>query len=145
MRLAISHYEYRVRDLELMTRFYCDVIGLREAYNYTDDQGKVRGVCLQVSDSTMLELWGGATGEQPTDRSRIGITRIGWWVDDINAVLAEWGTKGVVADRPPTIGADNVWHTGFRDPEGNSIELWQSGGDSKQEHAIAAWRAERGG
>jgi lactoylglutathione lyase len=136
MITAISHVACRVRDLDASLRFYRDVLGLAEAYRLNHDSGDLMLVALWLGGQSFLELVPTPSEEAALPPYHRGYHHLGVWVDDIQATLAAWQSRGL-GDAPiPMRGIDGVWNCSIRDPEGNPIELWQNTPDSLQSGAM---------
>jgi catechol 2,3-dioxygenase-like lactoylglutathione lyase family enzyme len=145
---AVSHVAVGVRDMERSLRFYRDAIGLRvkldvieELPGVAGESGrKRRGVYLGWSSGPKesflvldqpldVEPYGG-----PARLFQTGIHHFGFWVEDIEAIVArvraggfevlfDPGTVDTVAYGEPPGG--QVRSTFLRDPDGNYVQLDQ--------------------
>ena len=116
MKLA-SHIAIGVRDLERSLAFYCDVLGMtviRDAVNeppadqlYAPDVGSTRRreVMLRM-DGNEGESYGDRlflalsqsdelAANAPLDLGQIGIHHVGFWVDDIPALVERLRAAGI--------------------------------------------------
>ena len=112
------------KDLETARRFYEDVLGFSVS---SEDPG---GITYQ-SGGTQFNLY-------PTQFAGTAQhTLIGWNVDDVESVVDELTSKGVMFEQYDTGGLKTndkgiaemgpekgAW---FKDPDGNILSLWQRG------------------
>lgn len=117
------HTMVRVSDLAQSLRFYCDLLGLREARRVEYPQWRCTLVYLSAPDSPESELeltynW---------DSEDYGLGRafghLAFEVEDIYAVCQRLVDGGVTLNYPPRDG----WMAFVRSPDGISIELLQKG------------------
>jgi catechol 2,3-dioxygenase-like lactoylglutathione lyase family enzyme len=112
-----------VKDLEVARRFYGDMLGLEEDHDVPEDPDTV----LYRSGSSRLLVY--VSSYAGTNQA----TAAGWAVgDEIDAVVAELGAKGVAFERyeiPGTEHEGDVHIMGgfrtawFKDPDGNILNL----------------------
>ncbi|MHC4403240.1 MAG: VOC family protein [Planctomycetota bacterium] len=143
----IDHVNIVVSDLEAMTAFYRDLLGMRVAKRIT-----IRGDWIQTitgfreveADVTYLEADPGAgleliryrtpQGPRPTGLdapNALGIRHVAFRVEDLDAVVASVKAKGLdllsEVERVPTGQVDFEGRQKrivyCRDPEGNLLEL----------------------
>lgn len=142
-----SHLAIGVRDMDASLKFYCDVVGLSVAVDQTEDMKHPefktyrRGVYLRwatgdddpfiVLDQTLGE--GGDTSA-PKKLFQIGVHHFGFWVDDVDAIVAraragghpvlidpldaDSGGYGEAPGRPIRVSM-------LKDPDGNHVQLDQ--------------------
>lgn len=109
----IHHLALRTTDLERSRRFYCEVLGLREARRNVDHDGGVRSVWLEAGEAIlMLELR--LAGEGPTQGSA---HLLAFAVDDLGPWRARLAQAGIALD-------GETEHTlYFRDPDQHRVGL----------------------
>ena len=124
------HTMVRVRDLDASMRFYCDGLGLVEAYRMESEKGRFTLVYLsapedaeaaKVKKAPLLELTYNWDDEEYLGGRNFG--HLAYQVEDIYAACQKLMDMGVIINRPPRDG-----HMVFvRSPDGISIELLQNG------------------
>lgn len=115
---ALAHACFTVHDLEQSTRFYVDLLGLRHAFDFVNDEGRKFGVYLHVGGRSFIELFVG----EVRDAAAPSYRHLCLEVEDVAAAVARLRARGVeVTD--PVLGADHSWQAWLSDPDGNRIEL----------------------
>ncbi|MAM89738.1 VOC family protein [Allohahella sp. A8] len=124
------HTMVRVSDLDASLDFYCNKLGLVEAYRKESERGRFTLVYLAAPDdrehaisegAPLLELTYNWDPESYTGGRNFG--HLAYRVDDIYEVCGRLQAKGVCINRPPRDG-----HMAFiKSPDGISIELLQKG------------------
>jgi len=131
---GIAHTCYRVRDLDRAVKFYCDELGLKQAFAFINKEGRRTGVYIHVGGRGFIELFEGEVLEQKGTGSYLHLCLE---VDDIKATVSGLRGRGIeVSD--PRFGGDGSWQAWITDPDGNRIELMQYTKESKQEAALRA-------
>ncbi|MDE3114390.1 MAG: VOC family protein [Pseudomonadota bacterium] len=125
------HTMIRVKDLEASLAFYCNLLGLTEAYRMENEKGRFTLVFLAAPDdlelarknqAPLVELTYNWDPEDYKGGRNFG--HLAYRVDDIYATCQRLMDGGGVINRPPRDG-----HMAFvRSPDGISIELLQEGG-----------------
>ncbi|HEY5560412.1 MAG TPA: VOC family protein [Clostridiaceae bacterium] len=122
---GVAHNAFKVKDMERSLHFYCDVVGLKRAFDLKDDQGNPWIIYLKVSDTQFLELFYGGTEESEVKSDIIGYHHFCFEVDDIYELGKKIEAAGYKLDSQPGPGLDsndNCWVT---DPDGNGVEFVQ--------------------
>lgn len=124
------HTMVRVRDLDASMRFYCEGLGLVEAYRMESEKGRFTLVYLSAPEDAeaakarkapLLELTYNWDDEEYLGGRNFG--HLAYQVEDIYAACQHLMDMGVTINRPPRDG-----HMAFvRSPDGISIELLQNG------------------
>ena len=124
------HTMVRVRDLDASMRFYCEGLGLVEAYRMESEKGRFTLVYLSAPEDAeaakankapLLELTYNWDDEEYLGGRNFG--HLAYQVEDIYAACQKLADMGVTINRPPRDG-----HMAFvRSPDGISIELLQNG------------------
>lgn len=140
MITGIGHAAFAVQDLAASLRFYCDGLGLREAFRLFNDNGDVWIVYLQVDDRSFVELFPGAEAPASPAGRAAGYRHLCLTVGDIHAAARELMARGIKTDGEPRQGKDGNWQLWTTDPDGNRIELMQIAPDSLQAKAVAGGR-----
>lgn len=131
--MKFAHLAIRVRDIESMLAFYCDGLGLSEAFRISNDDGSLRIVYVHISDGQYLELClGGEKRNSFDDQKSLGVRHLCFSVEDLSSTKQKLEQRGVVFDSDVLLMRDNNLAAYLFDPEGNKIELVQIMGDSPQ-------------
>ena len=142
-----------VKDLDSMIEFYCQKLGLKQAFEFINNKGKRYGVYIHTGERTFIEIVylhkaGSFTPEiDPTqtpekeelpDLEAHGLyDHLCLEVDDIKSMVERLREKGVEVSHPK-MGFDNSWQAWLSDPSGNRIELMQYTEKSWQQRALQA-------
>lgn len=123
----IDHVVLRVKDLESMQRFYCDVLGARHVayrpeFGMTHLRAGASMIDLVAVDGPLGKKGGAAPGREGRNMDHLCL-RVEPF--DQDAILAHLKAHGVaVGDIRPRFGAEgNGISIYVTDPEGNTIEL----------------------
>jgi catechol 2,3-dioxygenase-like lactoylglutathione lyase family enzyme len=100
------------------------VLGLREQFRLTNDQGLPWLWYVKVADGQFIELFPTAKGshEKP---GGAGVVHICLQVDNVQKTYSDMAARGLVARGEPKLGADGSWQFWTSDPDGNPIEFHQ--------------------
>lgn len=130
---GLTHVAVRVSEMERALAFYCGVLGLKEQFRLTGEQGQVWLVYLKISDRQFIELFPGAGGPHH-DAGTAGTVHLCLEVDDIHAAFKELTSRGLVPanGQGPVYAADKAWQFWTNDPDGNPIEFHQFTPESMQ-------------
>jgi len=118
MVTGLAHLCLTVSDLEASVAFYCDKLGLRQAFDFVNDAGERFGVYLHVGGRAFIELFQAQEKQENGGSCRHMCLE----VDDIESTVAMLRREGVAVGEI-TMGADNAWQAWLEDPDGNRIEL----------------------
>ncbi len=130
MITGIAHNCYRVENLEASVAFYSGKLGMKEVFDFKDEQGKRFGLYLHVGGRNFIELFEGKQPGQGGSYQHICLE-----VDEINDTVSDL-RKGGVECSDPKLGNDQSWQAWITDPDGNRIELHQYTPESKQGAAL---------
>ena len=141
MITGIGHTAFYIADLERSLDFYCQKLGLREAFRL-DKEGTPSPwiVYLQVSRGNFIELFPGGEGANRPRGNQVGYNHVCLLVDDMQATLQELKGRGVEITGEPVRGMDNNLQYWLNDPDGNAIELMQIVQESPHAQADASWQ-----
>lgn len=124
------HTMVRVQDLDASLHFYCDLLGLKEAFRKENDKGRFTLVFLAAPEqleqaietkTPTIELTYNWDPESYEGGRNFG--HLAFEVEDIYVLCQKLMDAGVIINRPPRCG-----HMAFvRSPDGISIELIQKG------------------
>jgi len=135
----MGHAAFRVRDLERSKQFYCDVLGLKPAFEMLpDEQGRGHIVYLYIANGQFLELFPAPNAADDFSGGNTGSYRhFQLEVDDLQRTITEIEARGLPrSPNPPRQGRDGNWQYWVTDPDGNRIELMQMASDSLQRQAM---------
>jgi len=121
---GIGHLAFRVSDLEKSLNFYCNVLGLKEAFRLYNDAGELWIVYLKINNDNFIELFP-YKGEIESNYERSSYQHLCLLVDDINETLRELSERGLDIKGTPNQGKDGNYQYWITDPDGNRIELMQ--------------------
>ena len=118
---GFHHLAIQVHDLERVSAFYRDVLGLTEQARHRAEDGTVRSVWLQLEDGGFLALErveGNPMGDD-FKSPHLGLHLLALRIprDERAAVLSRLKRLGVAVDH------QSRWTVYVRDPEGNRIGL----------------------
>ena len=120
MITGIGHIGLYTADFDGMTAFYCDVLGLENAFDYDEPDGKKWMRFLRIAKNNYIELiW------REVEALSGHYAHLCLAVDDIQAAVARVKEKNVPLFREPACGATGNWTFWVRDPDGNKVELMQ--------------------
>jgi len=121
MVAGVAHVCFQVRDLEASLAFYRDRLGLKPAFDFTDDQGRRYGVYLCAGSRSFIELFAADVIQASPNQS---YQHLCLEVDDIEQTARELRGRGVDVSAV-AMGTDHTWQAWLSDPDGNRIELHQ--------------------
>ena len=131
--LRLNHVGMNVSNLDESINFYTKTMGFRQAFSFTDKDGKPTLVYLQINRETFLEL-------APTSADHpVGLSHVGIWADDLNTTVTALRQRGVKIDDPRS-GSTKAPLTNVIDPNGVRLELLDFAPESLQRKAIDGWR-----
>ena len=119
MITGLAHACFTVGDLDSALEFYRDGLGLKEAFDYVDENGRRYGVYLHLGGRNFIELFTGLLGERADNQS---YKHICLEVDDIETTVALLCDRGIDVS-PIKMGKDQSYQAWITDPDGNRIEL----------------------
>jgi catechol 2,3-dioxygenase-like lactoylglutathione lyase family enzyme len=114
---GIAHVAIRVHDLATARDFYAK-LGFQEAFNLSKD-GVVYESFIKISDRQFIELYP-VTAKDP----KAGFLHLCFEGDDLNAIYADYVSRGLVPTPVRKAGAGNLLFT-MVGPENQNIEYTQ--------------------
>lgn len=132
MITGIGHVAFKVSDLEKSLDFYCNKLGLKEAFRLYNDDGTPWIVYIKINSDNFIELFPNGKGVNLPDSEKTGYQHLCLRVDNIFKTLEELKERGIEITGEPTKGLDGNYQYWLKDPDGNPIELMQIMPDSLQ-------------
>ena len=130
---GFAHLCFTVSDLEASLRFYRDTLGLREAFDFINEQGELYGVYLHAGGRNFIELFEGQLADKASGQS---YEHFCLEVDDIRAAADALNAAGIELGEIRR-GMDHSWQVWLKDPDGNEIELHEYTDESWQTPHLA--------
>ena len=159
MLLGIHHTAIATPDIDRLSRFYCDVLGMVKLAEgeWTDspDNDTITGLkgtsarfmLLQAGNHSIEMFQYRAPMGKASDQNRPpcdnGITHFALAVTDIDAEYARLKAAGMRFHAPPPVGDGSAVRAIYgRDPDGNIIELLEIVGETPFGYtpSLARWR-----
>jgi catechol 2,3-dioxygenase-like lactoylglutathione lyase family enzyme len=133
MITGLAHACFTVSDLERAIAFYRDGLGLKPAFDFTDENGRRFGLYLHLGGRNFIELFEGNVAAPAEGQS---YRHICLEVADIEATVATLRERGIeVSDIK--LGRDHSYQAWITDPDGNRIELHHYTDESWQKPHLA--------
>jgi len=147
MILGMHHTAIATADIDKLSKFYCDVIGLRkiaeDGWANVPELDSIVGLknsaarfMLLSAGNQLVELFefsspAGRPGDPNRPVNDQGFTHICFVVDDIDAEYERLVAAGMPFFAPPVKAGDRPLRATYgRDPDGNVVELLQIVGDT---------------
>lgn len=131
--MRLSHIALRVSDIDKMLQFYCNGLGLKEAFRIKNDDGSLRIIYIHISNGQYMELCLGGTKRLPfDDQKNVGMRHISFTVENLDETKKLLEQLGIVFDSEIIKMRDNNLAAYLFDPEGNKIEMVEISKDSPQ-------------
>jgi lactoylglutathione lyase len=131
--MRLNHIAIRVKNIEAMLGFYCQKLGFEEAFRIFNDDQSLRLIYVHISEGQYLELClNGLDKPAFDDQTSLGVRHFCFTVEDIAQTRAELIKKGVIFDSEILEMRDKNLAMYVFDPEGNKIEIVQTGTQSPQ-------------
>ncbi len=123
----IAHSCMMTHDLAASEYFYCEVLGLKKAFEFTKN-GKKIGVYIEAGGRTWIEIFIHSDAPFPTLGA---INHFCFEVTSIDQAIQHIRAKGVdVTDKK--YGVDDTWQAWIKGPSGERIELFEYTAKSAQ-------------
>ena len=134
---GLSHIAVRASDLMRTVHFYTEVLGLREAFRMTDDQGNVSTVYVYIAPGQFIEIF--ANGSRPplSGQDVIGMCHICLETEDVDRAYETVKERGGPLDTDVRLGKSRCRMFWTHDPDGNALEIMELPPDSLQAQANA--------
>ena len=140
---GLSHAAIRTRSLPDSVRYYTEVLGLREAFRMSGEDGSPGTVYLYLAPGQYLELFADGTREGITGPDVIGVCHLCLMTKDIRRSYDAVKAAGGPLDSEVRRGRSRCWMFWTHDPDGTQIEVMEMPPESLQ--ARADRRLEEGG
>lgn len=118
---SLAHVCIKTRDLDRTADFYCDALGMRKLFNFTQ-KGRVIGFYLKSTGDTFIEVF--LTNENEVNRPRQLLHHFCLETESIHELRQALAARGY-DPREITMGADNAHQFWVQDPNGLNIECQQ--------------------
>ena len=123
----IAHSCMMTHDLAASEYFYCEVLGLKKAFEFTKDGRKI-GVYIEAGARTWIEIFVHSDAPFPTLGA---INHFCFEVTSIDQAIQHIRAKGVdVTDKK--YGVDDTWQAWIKGPSDERIELFEYTAKSAQ-------------
>lgn len=124
MIVNTSHVSFYVQDMNRMLHFYGTILGMKQKFSSTDDDGSWR-VSLELAEQQHFELIQPehVLNEAPVVNDYYGYQKVCFEVEDAAAAFAELVEKGVTPDSEIRMTVDYALSFNLSDPEGNRLEI----------------------
>jgi glyoxylase I family protein len=123
----IHHIAIICSNYERSKNFYVNVLGLEVLQEVYRAERKSYKLDLSVGGVYQIELFSFENPpERPSRPESAGLRHLAFEVDDIAAVAAELGSKGVLTEAIRIDEYTGKQFTFFSDPDGLPLELYQS-------------------
>lgn len=133
MLKGTAHVSFVVEDMEKSLYFYCDILGLKRAFDM-DLEGNPGLVYVSVRPGQYLELFHGGKRKYRNPEAAGG-DHLCFEVDDIYEIAERLEKNGITLDVKPTQGRDFNYQCWAKDPDGNRIEFMKIDPRSPQSQA----------
>ncbi len=118
----LAHVCVLTHDLKATEHFYCEILGLKKAFNFTR-KGGLFGFYLDTGTRTFIEVFEnpGApfTHQGQADHLCLEVVNL----DKALEVLRKHGIE--IRDGQKKKGVDETWQAWIKDPSGTKIELFE--------------------
>jgi len=125
----LAHVCVLTHDIKAAEYFYCNVLGLKKAFNFTRHNG-VFGFYLETGGRTNIEVF-----ENPAApfRTQGQTDHLCLEVDSLDKAIEVLRKHGIeIRDNAKKLGVDDTWQAWIKDPSGTKIELFEYTAKSAQ-------------
>ena len=122
----IGHVAIRAKDIEVTASFYCDMLGMKEAFRMNNgENGKLSMIYLFAAPGQFIEIFPDGTIERQYSPAVIGVSHFCIEVDNIEDTLEKLRAAGIPVDQELKTGASGCKMFWTHDPDGNRIEFME--------------------
>lgn len=124
---GFAHNALKVSDMTKSIHFYCDLAGLKKAFEINDSDNNPWIVYLKIREGQFLELFYGGVKDPDTRYSGdlVGYHHFCFEVDNIAEICQTMKDNGILEDARPSLGKDGNLSCWTHDPDGNAVEFVQ--------------------
>ena len=116
-QVGIAHVAFRVVDLDASRAFY-NKLGFEQFFEMKDGE-RTTEAFVKINDHQFIELY-----PKTAPAQAIGLMHVCYESNDLDALHAEYGKRGLTVSDVRKAGAGNLLMT-MKDPEGQTIEYTQ--------------------
>ena len=118
----VAHVCVLTHDIKAAEQFYCGVLGLKKAFNFTR-KGGVFGFYLDTGGRTNVEVFENPnapfTAQGQVDHLCFEVANLDQALEVLRA------HKIAIRDNAKQFGVDDTWQAWIKDPSGTRIELFE--------------------
>jgi lactoylglutathione lyase len=129
---SIAHIAFKCTDMEKSLHFYCDILGLKRAFEIKNDDGEPWIIYIKVCDNQFIELF---YADAESNKNYTSYAHLCLAVSDIYEACETIRRYGYPIDSEPNQGKDLNLQAWITNPDGNRIELMQINENSPQSNA----------
>lgn len=132
---GLSHAAIRTADILDSIRFYTGVLGLREAFRMTGEDGALETAYLYLAPGQYLELFSGGARLGTSGPDVIGVCHLCLMTEDVRRSYEAVKAAGGPLDSPVKRGRSRCLMFWTHDPDGTEIEIMEMPPESLQAQA----------
>jgi len=132
----IGHIALRAKDIDASISFYCDMLGMEEAFRMYNEGGKLSTIYICLAPGQFIEIFPDGLVERKIESDTIGYSHFCIEVEDAAKTLETLRAKGLPVDRELQTGFSKCRMFWTHDPDGNRIEFMELTPESLQAQAI---------
>ena len=133
---GVAHVAFNVKDMDTTVAFYENVLGFKKAFKINRETGEPWIVYMYAGGEQYIELFYGASVDNPYKDENVGFFHYCVEVDDIQAIWKKIQETGAPMDDAPKCGGDGNWQCWTHDPDGIKIELMMLNENSPQKQFL---------
>jgi glyoxylase I family protein len=123
----LAHVNIGSNDLAESEHFYCDVLGLKKAFEFYKNDS-LYGFYVEAGETTYIEIF---IQQEEANYERPIMRHLCLETEDLDAVIKSVRSKGwEITDKK--FGCDQAWQAWITDPSGVRIEVMQYTAESSQ-------------